>query len=323
MFGVWTVMLALWLLPVGADAQRARSTSQDEPDDLRNLIATAISAAREEDHARLEEIAHNLMIPDYETWFKAEFGEELAAKLTAAYRANFDNDEKWLPKLFEWLAKQEGELEVEDANQLPRNMANSCGQALMDAQKDHIVFYRVDVRRRNNSGLSTSVTAGYFALIQGTFRRLDCKSLGLQARAPLAGGVLGGVLARDTRGTLPTRVKIGGNVQKAKLIEQVQPNYPEEALQNRIAGTVRLHVILEKDGTVKQVELVAGHPLLAQAAIDAVKQWRYQPTTLNGSLSDSGGATSRIQGAVTVSRQAHQPRGRSANPPIVESLSMM
>jgi TonB family protein len=273
-------MLALWLLPIGAGARREHSGSQNEPDDLRSLMATAISAAREEDHARLEEISHNLMIPDYETWFKAEFGEEVGARLTAAYSTNFERDEKWIPKLFAWLAKQDGELEVENAkNELPGNMANSCGQALMGAQKGHTVFYRVDVRKKNNSGLSTTSSAGYFALVQGAFRRLDCKSLGLQPKAPV---VIGGVLSKDTKGTLPTRVRIGGNVQKAKLIEQVQPKYPEEALQNRIAGTVSLHVILEKDGTVKQVELVSGHPLLVQAATDAVKQWKYQPTTLNG-----------------------------------------
>lgn len=283
---VCTVMIALWLSPIVADAQREQNVSQDEPNDLRTLMATAISAAREADHAKLEEIARNLMIPDYESWFNATFGEELGTKLAAAYKTNFDRDEKWLPRLFEWLAKQEGELEVENANQLPRNMANACGQALMDAQKGDTVFYRVDLRKKDNSGLSTGSSAGYFALVQGAFRRLDCKSLGLHATSPGVGAVVSSsepaILTKDTQGTQSMRVRIGGNVQKAKLIERVQPKYPDEALQNRIAGIVRLHVILERDGTVKQVELLFGHPLLVQAATDAVKQWKYQPTTLNG-----------------------------------------
>ena len=131
---VWTLMLGLWLVPVRADVRGERNVSQGERDDLRNLMTTALSAAREADHAKLEEIARTLMIPDYESWFNATFGEELGTKLAAAYKTNFDRDEKWLPRLFEWLAKQEGELEVENANQLPRNMANACGQALMDAQ---------------------------------------------------------------------------------------------------------------------------------------------------------------------------------------------
>jgi TonB family protein len=177
-------------------------------------------------------------------------------------------------------------LEVEDANLLPRNMANSCGQALTEAQKGNTVFYRVDLRRKDDSGLRTVSSAGYFALVQGTFRRLDCKSLALQATTPVSGGVGGSGeqtgLTKDTQGTPPTRIRIGGNVQKAKLIERVQPKYPEDALKDRITGTVLLHIIVERDGPVKHVEVVSGHPLLVQAAVDAVTQWKYQPTLLNG-----------------------------------------
>jgi TonB family protein len=84
-------------------------------------------------------------------------------------------------------------------------------------------------------------------------------------------------LTKYTQVTPLTRVTIEG-----RLIEGLQPKYPEEALKKRIAGTVALHVILEKDGTVRLVEVVSGHPLFAQAAVDAVRQWKYQPTTLNG-----------------------------------------
>jgi protein TonB len=54
------------------------------------------------------------------------------------------------------------------------------------------------------------------------------------------------------------------------------------ARQTRISGTVRLHAIIGKDGTVRELTLESGHPLLVQAALDAVRQWRYQPTLLNG-----------------------------------------
>jgi len=80
----------------------------------------------------------------------------------------------------------------------------------------------------------------------------------------------------------PVRIRVGGNVQAAKIVNRVQPMYPNDAREAGITGTVRLHVILAKDGTVESLELVSGHPLLAQAAIDAVRQWVYQPTVLNG-----------------------------------------
>jgi TonB family protein len=80
----------------------------------------------------------------------------------------------------------------------------------------------------------------------------------------------------------PRRITIGGNVQAARLINRVQPVYPEEASNEKISGTVKLHVVIAKDGKVQQIQVVSGHPLLVQAAIDAVRQWQYQPTLLNG-----------------------------------------
>ena len=67
-----------------------------------------------------------------------------------------------------------------------------------------------------------------------------------------------------------------------RLVKRVQPVYPEAAKQGHIEGKVSLHCIVAKDGSVKKLEVVNGHPLLAKAATDAVSQWRYKPTRLNG-----------------------------------------
>jgi periplasmic protein TonB len=104
-----------------------------------------------------------------------------------------------------------------------------------------------------------------------------------------SGGVLGGIIGGVAGSNLPPppkatpqRIRQGGNVQAAKLINMVRPMYPPLAKQARISGTVRLHAIIDKDGSVIQLEVVQGHPLLVQSALDAVRQWRYQPTMLNG-----------------------------------------
>jgi protein TonB len=75
---------------------------------------------------------------------------------------------------------------------------------------------------------------------------------------------------------------VGGNVQQANLIRQVKPVYPALAKQARIQGTVELSAIIGKDGKVQDLKLVHGHPLLVQAAIQAVRDWEYRPTLLNG-----------------------------------------
>ena len=111
----------------------------------------------------------------------------------------------------------------------------------------------------------------------------------------VAGGILGGII-----GSVPTvappppppppkkvdvtpqRIRVGGNVQLAKLVRQPKPVYPPLAKQARIQGVVHLNAIISKDGTIQNLTVINGHPLLIQSALDAVKQWVYAPTLLNG-----------------------------------------
>jgi len=77
-------------------------------------------------------------------------------------------------------------------------------------------------------------------------------------------------------------VRVSGGAQLAKLIKQVVPNYPEPAHRFRISGTVKLLGIIAKDGRVRDLRVLSGHPLLQRAALDAVSQWIYNPTILSG-----------------------------------------
>jgi TonB family protein len=80
----------------------------------------------------------------------------------------------------------------------------------------------------------------------------------------------------------PQRLRVAGNVQAENLLTRVDPDYPALAIEARIQGTVRFTVTLDKQGHVEDVKLVSGHPLLVRSATDAVKQWVYRPTLLNG-----------------------------------------
>jgi periplasmic protein TonB len=81
--------------------------------------------------------------------------------------------------------------------------------------------------------------------------------------------------------TPPMRIRIGGNVAQANLIHMVQPVYPAEAKAAHISGTVMIHLVVGKDGTVQTLDVISGPEELRQAAVDAVKQWKYRPTLLN------------------------------------------
>ena len=86
----------------------------------------------------------------------------------------------------------------------------------------------------------------------------------------------------DASATPPATIRVGGSVQQTRLVSQSRPVYPVEAKQARIQGVVQLSATIAKDGAVRNLEVIGGHPLLVQAAMDAVRQWVYQPTLLNG-----------------------------------------
>ena len=96
------------------------------------------------------------------------------------------------------------------------------------------------------------------------------------------GGVSTPAAITDASATPPSRIRVGGAVQQPKLVTQVRPMYPPEAKQGHIQGVVKLNAIIAKDGTIQSLEVISGEPVLVQSALDAVRQWVYQPTLLNG-----------------------------------------
>jgi TonB family protein len=85
-----------------------------------------------------------------------------------------------------------------------------------------------------------------------------------------------------SRGVVPQLVRVAAGIMQGLLEHKVDPEYPADAKEKHIAGTVLLNVDIDDEGNVGRVELVSGHPMLAPAAMDAVLQWRYRPFVLNG-----------------------------------------
>ncbi len=80
---------------------------------------------------------------------------------------------------------------------------------------------------------------------------------------------------------VPQRIRVSSGVAQGLLVSKVQPEYPPDAKEQRIQGVVVLQAIIDKEGGVANLQLISGHPLLAPAAIEAVKQWKYKPYLLN------------------------------------------
>src|SRR5579862_6022156 len=100
------------------------------------------------------------------------------------------------------------------------------------------------------------------------------------------GGVMGSILSATPvavpKIATPQRVRVSAGVQSGLLIRKVPPTYPPLARHARIQGTVLLQAQISKTGNIENLQLISGHPMLAPAAIEAVKQWKYKPYLLNG-----------------------------------------
>jgi periplasmic protein TonB len=106
------------------------------------------------------------------------------------------------------------------------------------------------------------------------------------------GGILGGILGGNRQIVPPPPpvqarahvgpYRVGGRVQPPALLRQVQPVYPILAKQARVQGDVEIDSMIDQQGNVTEMKVVSGNPLLVTAALDAVRQWKYQPTLLNG-----------------------------------------
>ncbi len=104
------------------------------------------------------------------------------------------------------------------------------------------------------------------------------------------GGVIGGIVSATSNlsavprfvPATPQRIRISQGVTKGMCIHRVDPPYPPLARAARVQGDVVLQAIIDKDGNIKDLQLISGHPMLVPPAIEAVKQWRYKPYLLNG-----------------------------------------
>lgn len=98
----------------------------------------------------------------------------------------------------------------------------------------------------------------------------------------LAGAFSGVLAGRAQDAQKPARVRVSQGVAEKNILKKVPPKYPQEARRNFIQGTVMLEAVIAKDGSITNLRVMSGNPLLAASALDAVKKWRYRPYMLNG-----------------------------------------
>jgi TonB family protein len=205
-------------------------------------------AAKREDRSKLQSMIRETEIPNYQSWFTTNFGQEKGESWAEPYGRWLEKHETEFQELLVQLAQMDGEFATEKMDTAKR-------YDLLNGPLDE---YLARWKRPTAAKGEQLVTIGDFFFVEGKFR-----------------------WDSNTQ-YFPFQKSKTASIAPAKLIKRVAPRYPEEARQKAIQGTVVLNVILRKDGSVSVQSVAEGDPLLSPAAIEAVRQWRYEPFVLNG-----------------------------------------
>lgn len=264
------LLLHVSMLPNGA-AQQPKETPPtstvslpsypESPDGLKQLIEDIFEAVKSGNSEKTSSYFSSLAIPDHNAWFVKTFGPAEGPRLEAKYEELLPEASSHIRQAFEYALKGRRTDVSISVLQKPAATGSGLGRATIEAMMQPTPLY---IAEGSNREEEYSDYIGDFVYVDGRFRYLDQQVCQALSTAP------------------PLRIRMGGKVQEAKLIHKVDPTYPDEAKAAHTKGTVLLRVIVATDGTPKEVQIVSGDPVLGKAAVDAVRQWRYQPTLLNG-----------------------------------------
>jgi TonB family protein len=252
----------------------------DAADGLHSLLQQLITAIQKNDAAQVSAVTHGFILPAYQTWFPKVFGAEEGARMAQRYEGLLPEfDSKFTQQMQLYVKEGMTEITVTRLESADQPSTDSYAIRTMRAMQNPVLVYSVAMGKA--SATSWNVP-GIFVFEQGSFTFVDLQTIhaldNINARTPAGSGI-----SENPRSGVPSRIRVAGNVQAARMIRQVMPAYPSEAKSKHIQGTVVLHVVIGKDGSIGILNVVNGPAELTKSAMDAVKQWRYSPTLLNGS----------------------------------------
>lgn len=247
---------------------------------LTKLTKTILKRIQQGNVVAAQAVAKEMILPDPDAWFKNVFGDDWGQRYANGYKQVEDQLPHTLVHLIETLNKEHAtDLEARRFDDACDPFATSFEYPLLASREKMVPIY--DVRAPNGSNLSILWA---FAYVDGGFRYLGNLLSGAWFRynarsSPGRDLKSSAVRVDNSTGKL---IRVAGEVQSAKLIRSDPPIYPPQAMSSHMQGSVILHGLIAKDGSLQEIELVEGQCLLAQAAIEAVRHWKYKPTLFNG-----------------------------------------
>ena len=218
-------------------AAPAPGSYPDTAEGLQQLLQDLLAAIRDGKKDRASALIESLIVPDHAAWFSKVFGPQEGATLDAKYTEALP---KFADNLHSFLkdALKDGRtaFKIERWDRSVQERAVRLEKAVLDALQEPIAFY--EASSQDPAG-KKSWSFDYFFYVNGGFRRVD-----------------DGILTWLSNFT--PRIRVGGQVQAAKVISQGPPKYPRKARDQRIQGTVRMQVLISTDGRVAELTLFRG-----------------------------------------------------------------
>jgi TonB family protein len=236
---------------------------------LKQLASDLWQAQKENNSSRAEELLESFLLPNFRQWYADKFNDVAVERVVPVYAAI-------APRIPSQLASVFLSAYQEDFRNIAVVRYDEEQDACLNASPQ--TFAGVMSRRTRVPLYELRFTHGdrykhlfAFAYVDGTFRFVLTPDYSKPGPNPAGGS--------DQR---ENRIPVGAVVQSARLVCRYNPIYPEDARMRHISGTVRLHVIVGKDGSVKELQAVSGPDALIGTSREAVSRWRYRPTLLNG-----------------------------------------
>ncbi len=268
--------------PPQSPASTAAALRLDLPDTtggLEHLAKEIIKAEKEGDMARASALAQSMILPDPAAWYLQTFGPDIANDEGVKYAASQKNLSNEIVRFF--FDAIQNHFTTVSAARFAESCDDNAGETAfgtLQLRLQPVPLY--ELRLTNGSHFLRLFSIVY---VDGGFRYVLAPRVPdhfpFMPRPPAGPKIETGGAGSD-QGV--KTVRIGGNVQAARILQKVQPVYPEIARRERLQGTVRLHAIIARDGSLSRLVVLRGYCSLAKESVEAVRKWRYSPTLLLG-----------------------------------------
>jgi TonB family protein len=228
------------------------------------------------DKSTADAILRSLVLPDPEHWFTRTFGEDVGKEMAGQYIPTSHVMVQQLQGIMNHLEDMKfNEVDVRKFDKPCDDHADDYVYPLLLARTEQVPFYEATFRNGNSYQVMNS-----FVFVDGAFRyigrvNIPDSLLFDEMRSKASDAPAAASNAKKS-------VKLGGNDAAGRLTKRVPPVYPEDARSKYVQGTVRLLAVIQEDGSIGELRVAKGVCSLSRAAIEAIKQWRYQPFLVNG-----------------------------------------